>query len=161
MRISDGHVVSFHYTLSNPEGEVMESTRDGDPSLYLHGADNLLPGLEAELSDREAGERFQVTLPPERAYGQRREGLTQRVPSKYLKHAGRLRPGQAVKLNTGQGVRTVTVLKVGKFNVDVDLNHPLCGWTLVFDVEILDVRTATPEELAHGHAHGPGGHQHD
>lgn len=160
MRISDRHVVSFHYTLSNPEGEVMETSRDGEPSLYLHGADNLLPGLEEAMSGREAGEQFQVTLPPEQAYGQRREGLIQRVPAKYLKHAGRLRPGQVVKLNTGQGVRTVTVLKVGKFNVDVDLNHPLCGWTLVFDVEILDVRAATPDELAHGHAHGPGGHEH-
>lgn len=160
MRISDRHVVRFHYTLSNPEGEELETSRDGDASLYLHGADNLLPGLEEAMTGREAGDRFSVTLPPEKAYGERREGLAQRVPAKYLRHAGRLRPGQVVKLNTEQGVRTVTVLKVGKFSVDVDLNHPLCGWTLVFDVEILDVRAASPEELAHGHAHGPGGHQH-
>ncbi len=160
MQIDKHSVVSFHYTLSDENGQQLESSLGGDPSLYLHGADNIISGLEAAMAGRSAGDSFSVTLAPEQAYGVRRDDQQQRMPAKYLKHEGKLRPGQVVRFNTDQGPRTATVVKVGKFSVDVDLNHPLAGRTLTFAIEIEDVRAATEEEIAHGHAHGPGGHQH-
>ncbi len=160
MQIDKHSVVSFHYTLSDENGQQLESSLGGDPSLYLHGADNIISGLEAAMAGRSAGDSFSVTLAPEQAYGARRNDQQQRMPAKYLKHEGKLRPGQVVRFNTDQGPRTATVVKVGKFSVDVDLNHPLAGRTLTFAIEIEDVRAATEEEIAHGHAHGPGGHQH-
>jgi FKBP-type peptidyl-prolyl cis-trans isomerase SlyD len=126
----------------------------------LVGHRNILPGLEESFIDREVGDNFTVTLPPERAYGLRQEGAQQRVPIKHLLNKGRLKPGQQVLINTEQGRRHATLLKVGRFNVDVDTNHPLAGKTLTFDVTVLDVREATAEERAHGHAHGVGGHHH-
>ncbi len=160
MQIDKHSVVSFHYTLSDENGQQLESSLGGDPSLYLHGADNIISGLEAAKAGRRAGDSFSVTLVPEQAYGVRRDDQQQRMPAKYLKHEGKLRPGQVVRFNTDQGPRTATVVKVGKFSVDVDLNHPLAGRALTFAIEIEDVRAATEEEIAHGHAHGPGGHQH-
>ena len=106
-----------------------------------------------------AGDTFEVTVTPEEAYGERREGLVQRVPRKHFKGA-KLTPGMQVVLPTDQGQRAMTVKKVGISVVDVDLNHPMAGKTLNFEVEILDVREATPEEISHKHVHGEGGHQH-
>ena len=94
------------------------------------------------------------------AYGPRIESKTDRISAKYLKHEGKLRPGQIVSIQTDNGRQSATVLKVGKFNVDIDLNHPLAGQTISFDVEITAIRAATAEETSHGHAHGAGGHQH-
>jgi FKBP-type peptidyl-prolyl cis-trans isomerase SlyD len=116
--------------------------------------------VEAALDGREAGERFSVTVAPAQAYGERREGLTQRVPKKHVRNADRLRVGDSAVVQTTDGARVVTVMKVGSSVLDVDLNHPMAGRTLVFDIEILAVRAATEEEVAHGHAHEPGGHQH-
>ena len=101
------------------------------------------------------------TVPPELAYGAHDPNGIQRVPIKHLATRGKIVPGQMVAINTRQGVRHARAVKVGHFNVDLDLNHPLAGKTLVFDIEIVDVRAATKEELEHGHAHGPGGHGHD
>ena len=111
------------------------------------------------MKDREAGDRFEVTLAPDQAYGPHREGLEQRVPRKHFKGA-RLAPGMQVTLPTDQGPRAMTIKKVGMSVVDVDLNHPMAGKTLAFDVEVIDVREATPDEIAHRHVHGEGGHQH-
>ncbi len=112
-----------------------------------------------------AGEKINVTLEPEQAYGLRREGAIQRVPIKHLhEHSTRkdkLKPGMLVRVNTPNGPWEAIVAKVGKFNVDIDSNHPLAGKTLTFDIEIMNVRDATDDELAHGHAHGIGGHQHE
>ena len=105
------------------------------------------------------GDSFEVTVESEQAYGPRREGFTQRVPKKHFREA-RLRPGQEVMLNTSMGPRPVTVLKVGATVVDVDLNHPMAGKALQFQVEIVDVREAEPVEIEHGHVHGEGGAQH-
>lgn len=161
MKIAPNAVVRFHYTLRKPGGESVESTRDdGEPTTYLHGADGLLDGLEQALEGREAGDSFSITLPAEQAFGQRQADATRRVSAKYLKHEGKLTPGKVVRLNTEDGPITAVVLKVGKFSVDLDLNHPLAGQEVQFDVEIVEVRAATQEELDHGHAHGPGGHHH-
>lgn len=161
LTVSQHTVVAFHYDLADASGSAIESSRDGDPVLCLIGADNVLPGLERAMMGKTSGDRLQVTLPPEQAYGLRDEQKTDRVSAKYLRHEGKLSPGKIVRIDTNQGIKTATVLKVGKFSVDLDLNHPLAGQTLTFDVEITSVRPAQAEEIAHGHAHGVGGHHHD
>ena len=160
MQIAHGAVVSFHYTLKGEDGATIEASHGSDPMVYLHGHGNILPALEEHLAGRSAAERVEATLVAEQAYGVRRENALQRLPIKHIRHQGRLAPGMQVGVETDQGMRQVTVLKVGKFNVDVDANHPLAGRTLMFDIEVLDVRAASAEELAHGHAHGAGGHHH-
>ena len=160
MQISNESVVTFHYTLSDEAGEQKETSRDGDPTAYLHGANNIIPGLESALSGKSAGDVFTVTLQAEDAYGTRDPQRQQRVPVKHLVFKGKLRPGMVVQLNTREGMRPVTVVKAGRHSADIDTNHPLAGQALTFDIEIVDVRQASADELAHGHAHGRGGHQH-
>ena len=160
MKIDKNTVASFHYDLADAAGNRIESSRSGQPLAVLHGAGNVIPGVEAALAGREAGERFSVTVPPEQGYGERREGLIQRVPKKYFRDAQRLRVGDTTMLSTRDGQRVVTVAKVGQSVIDVDLNHPMAGRTLVFDIDVVAVREATPEEIEHGHAHEPGGHHH-
>lgn len=153
-------VVAFHYTLKNAEGEQMETSRDKAPMTYLHGANNIISGLEKAMEGHAVKDEFSVTVEPEEAYGVRNENNVQRLPLKRLKGVGKVSVGQVLNLQTQKGQVQVTVLKVGRFNVDVDGNHPLAGEQLTFDVEITDIRDASEEELEHGHVHGPGGHQH-
>ena len=153
-------VVTFHYTLTNAEGEQMESSREGDPITYLHGANNIVTGLEKAMEGHAIKDSFTAKLEPEEAYGVRNENNIQRVPLKRLKGIGKISVGQVLNLQTNKGQVQVTVLKVGRFNVDVDGNHPLAGQQLTFDVEVADIREASKEELEHRHVHGPGGHQH-
>ena len=160
MNIDNKKVVSFHYTLSKADGEQIESSRDREPMVYLHGAGNIIPGLEKAMAGKAAGDRFEVTVAPAEAYGERNENGVQRISAKHFKNLGKLSVGQTVVLQTNQGQMQVTVVKVGRFNVDVDRNHPLAGQTLTFDVEVTDVRDATEDEITHGHAHGPGGVHH-
>lgn len=164
MSITANHVVSFHYRLQDEEGNELESSHDSTPTLYLHGHKGIIPGLEKVLEGKSVGDNVTVTLAPHQAYGPRREGSEQRVPIKHLqvdaKTKRMLKKGMAVPVQTEQGSRTMVVVKVGKFNVDLDTNHPLAGKTLTFDIDIIDVRDASEEEKAHGHAHGVGGHQH-
>lgn len=160
MQIGPETVVTFHYTLRDEEEAELETSRDGDPSAYLHGANNIIPGLETAMTGRENGDTFSVTVAPGDAYGERRDDAVQRVPVKHLVFKGKLRAATTVQLNTREGMRAVTVVKAGRHSADIDTNHPLAGRTLVFDIELVDIRAATAEELSHGHAHGPGGHQH-
>lgn len=159
--IGDNSVVSFHYTLRDDTGTVTESSEPGSPVVYLHGGNNIVPGLEKQLAGKKSGDKLTATVTPDEGYGQRNEKAVQRVPLKHLATRGPISVGQMVVVNTREGGRQARVLKVGHFNVDLDLNHPLAGRTLTFDIEIVEVRTATDEELAHGHAHGPHGHGHD
>lgn len=163
MTISQDKVVSFHYDLKEAD-TLLETSRDGDPVLYLHGYQNLLPAMEKGLEGQVAGAKVSLTLSPEEAYGKRQDGATQRIPIKHLvdhaKLKNKLRAGMTVAINTEQGPQDAVVIKVGKFNVDVDANHPYAGKTLTFDIEVLEVRDATADEVAHGHAHGVGGHNH-
>ena len=159
MKIAKDSVVRFHYSVSEPGQESLESSKDREPLAILIGHGNIIPGLEAALLDREAGESFGVDVSASEAYGERRDGLSQRVPKKHF-GAQKLEPGQQVVLQTNFGPRAVTIQKVGMSVVDVDLNHPMAGKDLHFDVEIVEVREASAEELAHGHVHGDGGHQH-
>jgi FKBP-type peptidyl-prolyl cis-trans isomerase SlyD len=159
--IENKKVVSFHYTLTNETGKELESSRGRDPMAYLHGAHNIIPGLEKVLAGKSAGDQFQVTLPPAEAYGEHNPSNIRRVAAKHFKKPKSLQPGQVVSIQTQEGERPAVIVKVGRFNVDVDANHPLAGQTLTFDVEITDVREASPEEVAHGHVHGKGAHEHD
>ena len=160
MKIEKDVVVRFHYRVRDESGEELENSYDGEANTYLHGHRGITSGLEDAMTGRETGDVFSVTLPPERAFGLRREGSQQRVPIKHL--LGRVKPkvGMPVSIQTEDGARQVVVVKVGKFNVDVDTNHPLAGKTVTFDIDIVEVRPGMPDEISHGHAHGPGGHQH-
>jgi len=158
--IENDRVVRLHYRIHDAADAVVESSAGKPPLAVLLGHGNLLPALEQALLGHQAGDRFDVTLAPEDAFGPRRDDWTQRVSKKHLANAARLRPGMQAQLQTDQGRRPVTVLKVGGKVVDVDLNHPLAGQTLRFALEVVEVREASPEELAHRHVHGPGGHPH-
>jgi len=153
--------VTFHYTLRNEANDEWETSRGGEPTAYLHGANNIIRGLESAMLGKSAGDVFTATVAPEDAYGLRNPEKQQRVPIKHLMFKGKLRAGEVVQLNTQEGRRAVTVIKAGRHSADIDTNHPLAGQTLSFDIEVTDVRAATAEETAHGHAHGPGGHHHD
>jgi FKBP-type peptidyl-prolyl cis-trans isomerase SlyD len=159
MKIEKDRVVRFHYTVSEPGQPALETSREGKPLSILVGHGNIIPGLETALEGREAGDTFEVTVAPTEAYGERRDGFTQRVPRKHFKNA-RLVPGMQVVMPTEMGPRAMTVLKVGMSVVDVDLNHPMAGKTLAFAVDVLDVREASAEEISHGHVHGEDGVQH-
>ena len=160
MKIEDKKVVQFHYTLKDEAGKELETSLGGDPLAYLHGYKNMLVGVENALTGKEVGEKFSATIQPEDAYGERNEDAVQRVPVKHLQGAKVWKPGMTEVVETEQGQRQVTVLKVGKFMVTVDINPPLAGKVLTFDLEVVDIRDATDEEISHGHAHGVGGHQH-
>lgn len=162
--IGDDKVVQFHYSLTDKEGNALESSREGEPMAYLHGHNNMIPALEAALTGKAVGESFSVTLTAAESYGERKEDAVQRVPVKHLQGlpAGEKswKPGMVAVVQTEQGLRQVTVIKASRFMVNIDTNHPLAGKTLTYELEIIDIRDASNEEIAHGHAHGPGGHQH-
>jgi len=166
-RVSDqtcgpGAVVAFHYDLYDGEASRIESSREaGEPVRFLFGEQGVLAALQDAFRDKAAGSDFAVTIPAEQAYGRRYPERVRRVPLKQLGIKGKpVKAGQLVRLPGERGSRPATVLKAGKFNVDVDTNHPLAGRDLTFDVQIVEVRPATDSEQAHGHVHGPGGHQH-
>jgi FKBP-type peptidyl-prolyl cis-trans isomerase SlyD len=160
MQIEKNKVVTFHYTLNDSEGGYTESTEGKDPAAYLHGYGGIVRGLEREMRGKQAGDEFSVTVKPEDAFGVFQPEAVQRVPIKHLERPGKLEVGRVIVVNTRQGRAQGIVRKVGRFNVDVDFNHPMSGRTLIFDVKIVDVRDATPEEITHRHVHGPGGVEH-
>ena len=159
MKIEKDRVVLFHYAVAEQGSEPVESSEGREPLAILAGHGNIIPGLEKAMEGREAGDTFSADVPAAEAYGERRDNLTQRVPKKHFGDQ-RLVPGMQVVLNTNFGPRAVTIHKVGMSVVDVDLNHPMAGRDLRFDIEVVEVREATAEELEHGHVHGEGGHQH-
>jgi FKBP-type peptidyl-prolyl cis-trans isomerase SlyD len=160
MQAEKDKVVTFHYHLTDPDGSAIDSSLEREPLVILFGHGAIIPGLEQALAGHVAGDRFDVIVPPDQAYGVRRDDYSQRVPKKYFRDGDRLKPGTTTVLRTEGGYRQVTVLKVGSSVIDVDLNHPMAGKTLHFAIEVVDVRDATAEELEHGHVHGPGGHHH-
>jgi len=155
MQVAKDSVVAFHYKLN--EGSVMlEETSGHSPMLYLHGHGGLFEAMEQAFVGKQKGDQFEVTLTPEQAYGHRREGGIQRIPLKHLQGLAvgkKWAAGMKAVVESNQGRNEVTVIKVGRFNADCDLNHPFAGKTLTFSVEIDSVRLATADELSHGHAH--------
>lgn len=161
MKAGKDKVISLHYTLT-VDGEKVESSHDGDEQLWvLLGHGQLIPGLERAIEGHEAGESLQVEVAAADGYGERQEGQIQRMSKKYFPQANRLKPGMVTALQLKEGgQRAVTVHKVGMSTIDVDVNHPMAGKTLHFDVTIGEVRDATEEEIQHRHAHAPGSAAH-
>ena len=161
MLISSNKVVTVHYILSDDNQNVIENTYDiGKPTVYLHGRNQMVRGFEANLSKATEGQKLSFSLMPAEAYGLKNINNTQRIPTKYLKHEGKLTPGKQIKVNTDSGIRQGTIIKVGKFNADVDMNHPLAGKNLNFEVEVMEIRDATDSEISHGHVHSENGCSH-
>jgi FKBP-type peptidyl-prolyl cis-trans isomerase SlyD len=161
MKAGKDKVISIHYTLT-VDGEKVESSHDRDEQLWiLLGHGQLIPGLEKALEGHEAGDELSVDVAAAEGYGERQDGQIQRMSTKYFPQANRLKPGMTTVLRLKDGgQRAVTVHKVGMSAIDVDLNHPMAGKTLHFDVTVGEVRDATEEEIQHGHAHAPGSAEH-
>jgi len=160
--IGTATVVGFRYDLYDESAQRIESNRDSDPVLFLFGDRSVLAALQDVLLGKRAGEDFSVTIPHGQAYGRRYPDRTRRVSIKRLEggRGARFRPGQVVSLRDDRGPVPATVIKAGRYQVDIDLNHPLAGRDLTFDISIESVRKASPGEIDHGHVHGPGGHAH-
>jgi FKBP-type peptidyl-prolyl cis-trans isomerase SlyD len=160
MQIGDQKVVTLHYTLTDNDGRVIDKSEDGS-FAYLHGASNIIPGLEDALTGKSAGEEMSVSVLPEQAYGVRDESMLQQVPKNMFEDASQIAVGSQFHAQGPNGeMLVVTVLEVEEEHVVVDGNHPLAGVELNFDVKIIDVRDASEEEVEHGHVHAPGGHHH-
>ena len=154
MQIADKMVVSIHYTLTNNEGDVIDSSVDDAPLSYLHGAGNIVPGLETALLGKSVGESLQVTVQPEDAYGERHDEMVQIVPREMFQGVEEIQPGMQFQAEAPDGgVQMIIVADVADNEITVDANHPLAGEVLNFDVSIEAVREPTPEELDHGHVH--------
>lgn len=160
MNISKNSVVTIHYTLTDDQNKVLDTSSGKDPLIYIHGAGNIIPGLEQALEGRSAGDKFNVTIAPENAYGLRDESMTQSILKSEFQDGDKIKVGMRFQVNTEGGPLVLTVVEVKDTEIVVDGNHPLAGATLHFDVEVSAVREATNEELEHGHVHGPGGHHH-
>ncbi|MDO4426764.1 MAG: peptidylprolyl isomerase [Moraxella sp.] len=158
--IANDTVVLFNYTLTNAKGETLDASQ-GTPLAYLHGHHNIIPGLESQLAGKSVGDKLVVTVAPEDAYGEYLAEAVQEVPRANFQGVDNIEAGMQFQTQTEDGhVMLVTVKDVTDDVVIVDGNHPLAGETLTFDVEIVEVRAATADEIAHGHAHGAGGHHH-
>lgn len=158
MHVAINQVISVHYNLKDDNNAVLDTTYDDNkPLVYLHGRSQMIAGFESAIAKATVGDKLSFSVMPSDGYGLRNINNTQRIPSKYLKHEGKLTPGKKIHVNTNTGVKPGTVIKVGKFNVDVDMNHPLAGKNLHFDVEIIAIRKASDEEISHGHVHSESG----
>lgn len=159
-KITANKVVSLSYTLRDDDGEVIDQSQDGSPLLYLHGAQNIVPGLEEQLEGVTEGESVKATVSPEKGYGPR-IGESQEVPRNLFPADAELAAGMQVVAHDDEG-RQIPFFVAGitEETITVDPNHPLAGETLHFEVTVDSLRDATEEEIAHGHPHGPGGHPH-
>lgn len=159
-KIATNKVVTLSYTLRDDDGEVIDQSQEGSPLLYLHGARNIVPGLEEQLEGVSEGESINATVSPEKGYGPR-IGQAQEVPRKLFPADAELAAGMQVVAHDDQG-RQIPFFITGITDdtITVDPNHPLAGETLHFEVTVESLRDATEEEIEHGHPHGPGGHQH-
>lgn len=157
--IQKDKVVSFHYTLKDESGTVIDKS-EGQPLVYLHGASNIIPGLEKALVGKKVGDTLNVTVEPEEGYGEYSAEAVQEVPRNLFQGVDHIEPGMQFQAQTDDGMQVVVVKDVSEDSIIVDGNHPLAGQRLNFDVQVVEIRDATAEELSHGHAHGAGGHHH-
>ncbi|HIQ39698.1 MAG TPA: peptidylprolyl isomerase [Sulfurivirga caldicuralii] len=159
MQVEKDKVVSIEYTLKDADGHVIDAS-NGKPLAYLHGHGQIIPGLEKALEGKTVGDQLTVTVPAAEAYGERVEQLVQQVPRQLFQGIETIEVGMRFEAQSEQGTHSVEVTKVDGDTITVDGNHPLAGKDLTFEVEIVAIRDATPDEIAHGHAHGPGGVEH-
>ena len=158
MKVERGRVVRLHYTIRDESGATLESSRGGTPLLYLHGSGQLLTALESRIDGFSAGDAGTVTVATSDAYGERDPRGVIRAPRDTFPDDLELAPGIEVQAETPEGPLSFLVVEIEGDEVVLDANHPMAGKTLTFDVEVLEVRAATKDEIAHGHVHGPGGH---
>lgn len=162
MQIAPNTVASLAYVLTDAQGNILDQADAQHPFVYLHGAHNIIPGLENALTGKQAGDELEVTIPPELAYGLKDDNLLQQVPRSMFAGADEehIVPGAQFHAQTNAGMQTIVITAVNGDTITIDGNHPLAGETLNFKVKVLEVRAATKDELSHGHAHGPSGHHH-
>lgn len=161
MTVAQHKVVTLHYKVTDVDsGQVIDSSENGDPLVYLHGAQNIIPGLENALEGKHVGDEIEVTVAPQDAYGERSDDRIQQVPIEAFREIEDLEPGMAVTAQTEHGPVNLIVTEVDESTVTVDANHPLAGKSLTFNVSIKSIRDASQDEVAHGHVHGPEGHDH-
>ena len=162
MRVAQNRVVQMHYTLTDEEDKTIDTSEGHEPLAYIQGIGNVIPGLEDALEGKEKGDKLQVTIAPTDGYGERNEEMVQQVSKSGFNAEGdeELVAGMQVQIETNDGPSIAMVTKIEGDDVTLDLNHPLAGVMLNFDIEVVDVRASTEEEIEHGHVHGPGGHHH-
>lgn len=161
MSISQNKVVTIHYTVTDAaSNEVIDSSEGGQPMVYLHGHQNIIPGLENALDGKTAGDELKVEVSAADAYGEYSEERVQQVPIEAFEGVDNVEPGMAFTAQTEHGPVSIIVTEITEGVATVDANHPLAGKALNFDVKVAEVREASVEELEHGHVHGEGGHQH-
>ena len=161
MTIANNKVVTLDFTVKNADtNEVIETSEDGEPLLYLHGFNNLVPGLEKALAGKNVGEAFDVAVNAEEGYGVRDDSMIQQVPMKAFEGAEKVEVGMAFTADGPEGQVVVEVTNIENDIVTIDANHPLASVNLAFSGAIKDICDASQEELEHGHVHGEGGHQH-
>jgi FKBP-type peptidyl-prolyl cis-trans isomerase SlyD len=153
MQIEKDRVVAIDYTLKDDNGEVLDSSAGRKPLSYIQGAGNLIPGVENALEGKNAGERVEITVPPETGYGVRDDSLLMSIEREKFGEVEDLKEGLRFRMDTPDGPAIFTVVAIGETEVQVDGNHPLSGMTLNFDIKVQSVREATAEELEHGHVH--------
>lgn len=158
-KVSSGKVVSFSYTLSDDGGNTLEKTESGEPMQYLHGHQNIIPGLESQLEGMDIGDTKKVSVKPSDGYGEFDQNLVFKVPRENFPQGVEITPGMEFQTQTEAGPLIIRVEEVNEGHVMVNANHPMAGQTLHFDVKIEDVRDATSQEKTHGHVHH-GGHDH-
>jgi len=154
MKNTENPVVSIHYTLTNKAGEKLDSSVGAEPLSYLHGAGNIIPGLESALSESSVGDKLIVTIEAADAYGERNEEQIQTVSKEMFKGMDNIKVGMQFQADSSSGPAIVTITKVEDDDITIDGNHPLAGEQLTFDVEVMDIRSATATEMEHGHIHG-------
>lgn len=155
MQITKDVVVEMHFNYQDQSGTVLDKTDQDRPTLYLHGHQNMLEGIETAVEGKQAGDSVSVTLAPEAAFGERQEDAELRVSLKHLQGAKKWKAGMKAVVQTEKGMAEVTVLKVGLKMATIDTNHPNAGKTLTFNLDIVSVRQATEEELKQGSAQQP------
>jgi FKBP-type peptidyl-prolyl cis-trans isomerase SlyD len=164
MNVAKNRVVSINYTLTDDHNNIIDSTSGSESFDYLHGFENIIPGLERALEGKTQGDQFSVTVPAAEAYGERDNKLVVNVPLDRFQGVDSVKKGMRFHAQTPEGVRMVTVTGVAGQTVTIDGNHPLAGMDLTFDVTVGAIREAKAEELAHGHVHSHGhehGHEHE
>ena len=153
MKVKNDLVVSIHFGVAGVDGNALDSTENGAPLEYIQGSHYLVPGLEAELEGKEVGDKFDIKLEAEQAYGPFQDALVQEVPRSLFEGVDEIEVGMSFHAESDQGLRTVEVTAVSDETVSIDANHPLAGMALQFVGEVVGIRVATSEELEHGHIH--------
>jgi FKBP-type peptidyl-prolyl cis-trans isomerase SlyD len=161
MKITSNKVAIIHYAVSDSEDTLIDSSYDHKPLAVIHGTGFLIPGLEEALEGHETGDKFTVSVPPESGYGERFDDYVQTVPKEMFADIEDLEVGAQLRATTDDGEQTVIVVDMTEDTITVDGNHPLAGIELKFEVDVIEVRDATADELEHGHVHGEGGCGHD